>query len=198
MPDAVCNLDPFNSVVVPEGSDVEILKTEIEDYLRRLKDAICEDTQALEIPQDSYGEIYVNDNIVPTVIPGALAFVQVEVFNVNGHSRLTSPDHTENHIVIDRAGHYFVAVSASCLSGAGGGAVFHCAVHLNNGATILENLQWHRRLAGGGGDVGSTSLSGIAELVVGDTVELWIENETNGTDILFRDVDLSIIELGSL
>jgi hypothetical protein len=194
----VCDLDPFNSVVTPESSDVDILKTELEDYLRRFKDAVCAESQAISIPQNSYGEIYVENNSDPTVIPGAGVFVQVEVFAVNGPFRRTTPNAAENHITVDRAGHYFVAVSASCLSGAGGGAVFHCSVFLNNGATELLNVHWHRRLAGGGGDVGSTSMSGIVELDLSDTLEIWVLNETNGTDIIFQDIDLSLIEVGSL
>ncbi len=43
-----CNLDPFNSVVTPESSDVEILRTELEDYLRRFRDAVCADFTCVE------------------------------------------------------------------------------------------------------------------------------------------------------
>ncbi len=55
MPDSdhTCDLEPFNSVVTPESSDVEILRTEIEDYLRRLRDAVCTDITFLEARIDA-------------------------------------------------------------------------------------------------------------------------------------------------
>ena len=55
MPDCTqtCDFEPFNSVVTPESSDVEILRTEIEDYLRRFRDAICADTACLEAKIDA-------------------------------------------------------------------------------------------------------------------------------------------------
>ena len=48
-----CELDPFNSTVVPESSDVDILRTEVEDYLRRFKDAVCADITCLELKIDA-------------------------------------------------------------------------------------------------------------------------------------------------
>lgn len=55
MPDCTeaCDIAPFNSVVTPESSDVEILRTEIEDYLRRLRDAVCSDITCLEAKIDA-------------------------------------------------------------------------------------------------------------------------------------------------
>lgn len=43
-----CDFEPFNSVVTPEGSDVDILRNEIQDYLTRLKDQICADLQCID------------------------------------------------------------------------------------------------------------------------------------------------------
>jgi hypothetical protein len=48
-----CDLDPFNSVVTPESSDVDILRTEVEDYLRRLLVAVCADITCLEAQIDA-------------------------------------------------------------------------------------------------------------------------------------------------
>lgn len=52
--DEVCGLDPFNSQITPEGRDLEILRYELEDYLRRLKDAICSDINCLGGESPSY------------------------------------------------------------------------------------------------------------------------------------------------
>lgn len=55
MPDCIqaCAIAPFNSVVTPESPDVEILRTEVEDYLRRLRDAVCADITCLEAKIDA-------------------------------------------------------------------------------------------------------------------------------------------------
>lgn len=46
--DGICDFQPFKSSVTPEGSDVEILRQEIEDYILRLRDQICADIRCLE------------------------------------------------------------------------------------------------------------------------------------------------------
>lgn len=51
-----CDLKPFVSQITPSsaeeakdvGRDVEILKKELVDYLKRLKKAVCTDLQALD------------------------------------------------------------------------------------------------------------------------------------------------------
>ncbi len=143
-----------------------------------------------------FGEIYVEDNAVATVIPGSGTWVQVTAFDTNGPSNLTTPDHTNDHITIGHAGIYLIVISASVLSGAGLGATYECEARLNNGATSLPNIHWDRRLAGGGGDVGSTSASGLADLALNDTVEVWVQNKTNGTDVTFEDINLTVVEVG--
>ena len=42
----------------------------------------------------------------------------------------------------------------------------------------------------------SISLSGIATLAVGDTVEVWIQNETGTNDVIVEDISLSIVQVG--
>ena len=46
--DGICQLEPFRSAVTPETSDVEILRQELEDYMLRLKDQLCEDIRCLD------------------------------------------------------------------------------------------------------------------------------------------------------
>lgn len=151
--------------------------------------------RALSVNRDAYGEIYVENNAVPTVLAVGV-WVQVVVFGTNGEAQLTVPDHTQDHIVIEQSGVYLVLVSASVLSGAGAAAIFECEARLNNGTIRLSNVHWDRQLAGGGGDVGSTSGSGLALLSPGDTVELWIQNKTNGTDLTFEDINLTVVKVG--
>jgi len=143
-----------------------------------------------------YGEIYVEDNSNVTTITNTLTYYQVTVFDTNGESNGTTPDHTNDHIEIDHDGVYLVLVSASVKTEvAGTGDVYECEVKLNNGATSVPNLHWDRQLAGGGGDVGSTSASGIVSLEDGDTVEVWVQNKTGTDNLIFEDITLTVIEI---
>jgi hypothetical protein len=143
-----------------------------------------------------YGEIYARDNSTVTTITIQNTFYQVTIFDTDGESNDTTPSNADDHIEIDHDGIYLIIVSAAIeTEGAGTGDAYEGVVYKNNGATALPNLHFHRVLAGGGGDIGSVSMSGIASLVDGDTIELWVRN-TSGTDnIIFEDVTLSVIEI---
>lgn len=144
-----------------------------------------------------FGEVYVKDNAVETAIAAAGTYYQFTGFANDGQSNGTTPDHTNDHITVDTAGKYLVTVSLAVQS-TGGGAADTIAVEVrkNNGTTIFSNIHAHRKLAGGGGDKGSISLSGILSLSATDTVEIWTTNESNNTNIILEDVNLSIICIG--
>ena len=92
---------------------------------------------------------------------------------------------------------YFCKVSLHIESAGGGGAdLFGFAVYKNNGTTLFENCHGHRQLTGGGGDVGSVSLSGIIDLAVNDTVEVWVWNEDSTDDLVVEDITLTLYQLG--
>lgn len=145
----------------------------------------------------AYGEIYVRDNVNATAIAVAGTFVQFTEFNTDGESNLTTPDHTNDHITITEAGRYLVTLSLSLLSVGGGGAdTVEVEVRKNNGGTIFNNLHSHRTLAGGGGDKGSMSISGIIDLAANDTVEVWVANDDSTDNIVLEDVTLSLVQVG--
>lgn len=202
-----CDTEPFLYPSTPQAnleegaSGGQINEQVIEGYLNRLREAVCEDLQAIEARLDAieagvFGEIWAEGNAVATAIPGAATFVQATVFTNNGESSVATPNHTQDHILIQQDGVYVAMVSASVLSGAGLGAIFEAEVRCNNGTVRFTNVHWDRQLAGGGGDVGSTSMSGLARLSVGDTVEVWVQNKANGTDITFEDINLTVIKVG--
>jgi hypothetical protein len=143
-----------------------------------------------------YGEIYVENNSTPTTISGSSTWYQVTVFGTNGLFNDTTPDHSTDDITIDHAGVYLIVVSAAIKTeGGGSGAVYEVQVEKNDGATSFANIHTDRQLAGGGGDVGSISLSGIVSLSVDDTIELWVQNKSNTDNIIFEDATLSVIEI---
>ena len=144
-----------------------------------------------------YGEIYAFDAALTHTISGMGIGnkVQVTAFNANGHSHRLTPNHSSDDITMDIAGDYMCTVSMNIESVAGGAQTVGTAVYKNNGATLFSNLHMHRKLSGGGGDLGAVSLNGIIDLVVNDTVEVWIWNSTTG-DIIVDDVTLTLVRIG--
>ena len=144
-----------------------------------------------------FGELWVLANAVETAIGGAGTFVQFVGFVNNGQSNNTTPDHTNDNITIIETGKYLVTVSIHVESiGAGAADTISAEVRKNNGTATFSNLHAHRKLAGGGGDIGSVSISGIASLTAADTVELWVANDSNATNLLLADCNLSILKIG--
>lgn len=143
-----------------------------------------------------YGEIWVKDNMVETAIGIAGTFVQVTVFTQNGQSNGTTPDHTNDHITVNTDGIYLL-LGSFCVESIGAGAADLVALEArkNNGTVIFNNTFHHRKLAGGGGDVGMMGFVGMANLSSGDTIEVWLTNESNATNILVCHANLSVVLL---
>lgn len=122
---------------------------------------------------------------------------QITSFDTDTAENNTDADHTNDHIQITIAGFYYCSVSIH-MESAGGGAAdeFGFGVYKNNGDTLFENLHGHRKLAGGGGDVGAVTLSGIVDLAVNDTIEVWCWNEDSADDVVIDDITLSLFQIG--
>jgi len=147
----------------------------------------------------SFGEIYAADVGDTITISGTTKTnkVQITSFATNGHFNNATPDHTNDHITIIKAGMYLCNVSMHVNSISGGTAeVYGYSVYKNNGATEFANLHGQRNMAGSGGDEGSISLSGIIDLAANDTIEVWIWNNTNTDNILIDDITLSLVQVG--
>jgi len=144
-----------------------------------------------------YGCIDGEDIATETTITTQGVPVQVFSFDSNGPANGLTPDFTNSHITITYPGIYFVAVSASVNSVTGQASVFEFSVQVNNGTrSIVPHVD--RNIAGGGGSAGVISLSGIATLAADDTVEAWIENETNTENYLVEDISLTVIKIGGV
>lgn len=142
-----------------------------------------------------FGEIKAEGNTTETTISTAGTPVQVTIFDTNGESNNTTPDHTNDHITITKAGVYDIKVSATINSVAGVGSRLEITCKKNNGASeIIAHMD--RNLTGGGGESGVISMSGLASLSVNDTIEIWIENETNTQNYIIEDISLSVIQIG--
>jgi hypothetical protein len=142
-----------------------------------------------------FGEIYTEDNVTETVISTIGTFTQVTIFDTNGESNNTTPDHTSDDITITEAGRYMITCSMAVGSAGGSANTLHIHVAKNNDSVEFANVHAHRRMSGGAGDKGSVSLSGIVNLQVDDTIELWITNDTSTQNYVVEDVTLSIIRI---
>jgi len=141
-----------------------------------------------------YGEICVEGNVTGDTVATATE-IQFLRFTTNGHSNNTTPDASESHINILYSGKYLVTVSFSFSGDASVDWFFH--VHTNNGTVEFANLHANRKL-GAGGDIGSASISGIAQFNIGDTVELWMEHLSGvNKDITVQDCTLSVVQIGA-
>jgi hypothetical protein len=145
----------------------------------------------------AFGEMYIaKENTTATTITVQNTWYQVTQFDNNGQSNNVTPDYTNDHILITNAGRYLITISA-CVKTAGAGlaSMFEFQVYKNNGATAFSNLATCRNLAGGGGDAGSISISGMMDLAVNDTIELWVRNTSNTSDIIFKEANITITQV---
>ncbi len=145
-----------------------------------------------------YGEIYAKDNTTQITLNSA-AKVQVTIFDTNGESENMTPDHTQDHITVNKRGKYLVTISTAVVNVAAQAHVITLIAYINDGITSFDNLHAHRDLTGGGGDKASISISGIINLAVGDTIELWADTDDAGDrNVIFEDITLSVVLLGVL
>jgi hypothetical protein len=145
---------------------------------------------------DVYGEIYAKDNSATTTLTANSVFVQVPVFDKNGYSSQTTPDHTSDDITIKVAGKYLATVSVAIANSAGAAHEVVISLRKNSGSSTFNNVHANRNLANST-DVGSISLSGIINVVANDTIELWATT-TSGSNrnVTFSDITLSLVRIG--
>lgn len=172
--------EPVNPVVALQQQQIE--DRESQEVTHRSGIALC------------YGEMWVKNNAAATAIAIAGTYYQFLGFANNGPFNFTTPDHANDHIVIDVAGNYFIACGFHVEKTAGVAITIALEIRKNNGTVIYNNLHAHRALAGGAGDAAaSIGITGILpSMVKTDTVELWLTNETNTNAVLVADANMAI------
>ena len=146
-----------------------------------------------------FAEIYCQNSASTLTIAtaGKANKVQVACFDTNGKSNNMTPDHTNDHITVTKAGIYMCNVSMTLDSLAGASGEFGFSIYKNNGATEFGNVHVIRDLAAGaGGNHGSVSMSGIIDLAVNDTIELWGWNNSNTQNVTVDSVTMSLVQVG--
>jgi hypothetical protein len=181
---------------LPEGIDPPGQEGEQQIFNRGIIEAFNSLSQSLAHDLTPlHGEIYVKDSITVIELSSA-AFSQITTFTNNGLSNGVTPDHTEDHLLVNKKGRYLLVVSIALQNDSTQSHTVDIDAFLNNGTEILEHVHAHRRLSGGAGDIGSISMSGIIEADVGDTVELWATSDSGtAKGVIFEDITMSMIEV---
>ena len=68
-------------------------------------------------------------------------------------------------------------------------------IQKNNGNARVGSLHMDRTLSGGGTESGAITMTGIVNLSVDDTIEVWIKNETNTQNYVVEDITLSLKQI---
>lgn len=143
---------------------------------------------------DVYGEIYGHDVSDTITISGTgiANKVQVGSFDTNGANNNCTPDHANDHITVRRSGDYLVLCNIECETVVGSGYTVGFSMFKNNGATELQNLHTRQRMSGVSSHIESVSFSGITSLSLDDTLELWLWNDTNTSNVTINSVNVCV------
>lgn len=144
-----------------------------------------------------YANISCNYN-TDTMSVSSAAYTQVTDFDTDSASNGAVPDHTNDHITVEKSGVHLISLAMCLKNSAGVGHNIDVEVKKNNGTSDFDNLHTNRTL-GMGSDVGALAIAGIAALSAGDTVELWVTSDSElAKDITVVDASLSVVLIGGV
>lgn len=144
-----------------------------------------------------FAGISVDNNAVGTALAAQDTWYQVTIFGVDDASNQCTPDHTNDHITIVRAGTYLVTASFSARSTTAN--EYHFQVMKNNGTAGHPSLNSERHTTTAN-KIGSISIAGLAGLDASDTVELWVQRIDGGAvakTITLTHATLTVLEVGA-
>jgi len=126
-----------------------------------------------------YGEISVYDNAVSQSIPNSpTVYTKLNVWTENGLNKGMTPDFSLGKIVAGSTGKYKLEASLSFKSGTGN-LVADCAIFVDG---IEQNGKHFQRKISTSGDVGSASITGFANVLVGQEIDVRLKHY-NGTPV---------------
>ncbi len=141
-----------------------------------------------------FAEIYARDNTATTSTSTTKA--QILIFDTDGEFNNMTPDHTNDHIIVTKAGKYKIDASISIKNSSGSAHVISLEMYKNDGAVVFNNIHAGRTL-GTGTDVGNLTMSGIVDLAVNDTIEFWITSDSGtARTVTVEDIDFCAIQIG--
>lgn len=139
----------------------------------------------------AYGDIYGLDETITCTTQNT--WYQI-TFDTAGPSNNTTPDTTENHITIAKAGAYKIGLTVCCRSAVAHD--FEVMVKKNNGATDFVQLHLFQSTAVAN-QIENIAGSAIASLSANDTIEAWVQcTDAAGIDFVIHHADLNVIQVG--
>jgi hypothetical protein len=139
----------------------------------------------------TYGEIYAHGSTDAITSVAQNDWDQIVAFSVNGENNGTVPDHTNNHITINKKGRYLASFH---WCGYGPAAAHDWDFHIskNNNASQFNNVTSHLTTPAAQNDV-SVSAMGIIDLEEGDTIEMWVRRTSAGNNIVLTTDNCNIV-----
>ncbi len=142
----------------------------------------------------AFGEIYARDNTATTSTSTTKA--QILIFDTDGEFNNMTAVNAQGHLLVTKAGKYKIDTSISIKNSSGSAHVINVEMYKNDGATVFNNIHAGRNL-GTGSDVGNLTMSGIVDLAVNDTIEIWITSDSaSARTVTVEDIDFSAIQIG--
>ncbi len=143
-----------------------------------------------------YGELYAYNQADELTISGTgmANKIQITTFSTNGAGNLMTPEHINDHIVVNRSGVYKVEITLTVEGVIAGGGLYAFNLYRNNGTTQFQNIHASHQLAGG--ETAAVSLSGLVDVNAADTLEVWLWNENNTNNIIVDDITMSLVMVG--
>jgi len=145
-----------------------------------------------------FAQIYDEDGVSTLALAAQDTFYQVTAFSIDGESNNATPDHTNDHITIVKAGRYEVIISIDFSQTSAVSIEYDFHVHTNNGTVDFPCTSAHRDTAGNQ-TIGNTGGVGIIDVAANDTVELWVERLSGGAvsrTITFHKVSMVLSQKG--
>lgn len=148
-----------------------------------------------------FGGIFVEGVDVGITLAAQDTYYQVTAWSPGGvgascEANMTTPDASNDHITILKAGKYLVTFHVSCYSAAKNEYEFE--VFVNNGATGYPCTEVYRTTSVASA-VGAVSGQSLVDFAANDTVELWVERKDGAAvskTLTIRQATISVIQVG--
>ncbi len=146
----------------------------------------------------AFAQIYEEDGTSTLALAAQDTAYQITAFSANGESNNATPDHTNDHITITKAGKYLVTINISFSQTTAVAIEYDFHLYKNNGDTEFGEVGAHRN-GGASNSVGNCGCTGIVDFAVNDTVELWVERLDGGgvsRTITIQQCSLTLSQIG--
>jgi len=131
-----------------------------------------------------YGEISVNNNVIPQSIPSdPVVYTKLDTWTSNGVSEGVTSEYLNGQIKILSAGNYKLEASLSFKSGTGN-IISDCSIFVDG---VEQNQAHFSRKISTAGDVGSASITSIAQLNENSIVDIRLKHDN------VSSVDITIV-----